>query len=273
MVLFAMINYGIYPLLGIRIAAVDYEYAVQQIMAHAREEKPLAVSALAVHGVMCGFLDEMQQRRLNGLDLIVPDGQPVRWGLRLLHDVRLPERVYGPELTLRVVEAAAREGMPIYLYGSTSEMLEALVNNLSAKYPGLVIAGASQSRFRRLSPEEKREVVATIRESGAKIVLVGLGCPRQEAWVYEYREELSMPLLAVGAAFAFHAGHLPQAPHWMQRSGLEWLFRLICEPRRLWRRYVVLNPLFLWALAQEALGWKRKQVVLPDRHEREESFG
>lgn len=268
-----MINYGRHPVLGVQIAAVDYEYAVEQIMTHAREGSSYGVSALAVHGVMCGVLDEAQRRRLNALDLLVPDGQPVRWGLRILHRIRLPDRVYGPELTLRLLKRAADERIPVYLYGSTQETIESLRQNLTRRYPSLIIAGCSPSRFRRLTREEKQEVIRTIKESGAKWVLVGLGCPRQETWVYEYRDELAMPLVAVGAAFDFHAGNLPQAPGWMQRAGLEWLFRLIQEPGRLWRRYLYLNPLYLWALFCELLGLKKIPALLPERNERDESFG
>jgi len=268
-----MMNFGRHSVLGVNIAAVDYEYAVEQIMSHARDGLGYGVSALAVHGVMSGAMDEVQRRRLNALDLLVPDGQPVRWGLRILHRIRLPDRVYGPELTLRLLQRAAEEQLPVYLYGSTSETITRLAQNLTRRYPGLCIAGLSPSRFRRLSVEEKQEVIQTIRESGARWVLVGLGCPRQETWVYEYRDELAMPLVAVGAAFDFHAGILPQAPGWMQRAGLEWLFRLIQEPGRLWRRYLYLNPLYLWGLCGELLGLKKIPALGPDRKEREESFG
>lgn len=268
-----MINYGQYSLLGVQIAAVDYEYAVETIIAHAQAGRAFGVSALAVHGVMTGALDEMQRKRLNGLDLLVPDGQPVRWGLRILHQVRLPDRVYGPELTLRVIQAAADREIPVYLYGSTAETVRTLSIKLSQRYPKLCIAGATPSRFRRLTFPEKQEVIREIKDSGAKIVLVGLGCPRQETWVYEYRDQLQMPLLAVGAAFDFHAGHLPQAPAWMQRCGLEWLFRLLQEPKRLWRRYLYLNPLYLLALFAQAAGLRTIPVLYPDQPMREESYG
>lgn len=268
-----MMNRGVHPVLGVRIAAVDYACAVEAIVTQAREGRPYAVTALAVHGVMTGFLDKGQQRRLNGLDLVVPDGQPVRWGLRLLHGISLPDRVYGPELTLRLMRAAEQEQLPVFLYGSTEKTIKLLAQNLREKYPGLVIAGMEPSKFRRLTSTEQQEVVSRIKASGARLVLVGLGCPRQETWVYEYRNKLSMPLVAVGAAFDFHAGLLPQAPAWMQRRGLEWLFRLIQEPRRLWRRYLYLNPLYLLTLFAELLGVARIPVLLPEPNEKEESFG
>lgn len=268
-----MIDYGVHPVLGVRIAAVDYDCAVEKIVAHAKEGESYAVTALAVHGVMTGFLDSVHQRRLNGLDLVVPDGQPVRWGLSLLHKISLPDRVYGPELTLRLMSAAAEEQLPVFLYGSTEKTIKLLAERLCEKYPGLIIAGMEPSKFRRLTAIEQQEVVAQIKASGAKMVLVGLGCPRQETWVYEYRNKLAMPLIAVGAAFDFHAGLLPQAPAWMQRRGLEWLFRLIQEPKRLWRRYLFLNPLYLFNLFAERLGMKRIPVLMPEHNEKEESYG
>lgn len=268
-----MVNKGKYPILGVNVHAVDYECAVDSVIAAARSRRPYAVSALAVHGVMTGALDPMHRRRLNGLDLVVPDGQPVRWALRWIHGAGLEDRVYGPNLTLRILEAAAKEGLSVYFYGSTEDVLAHLMRNLRRHLPDLRIAGYEPSRFRRLSAEEKEDVVRRIRQSGARIVFVGLGCPRQEVWAYEYRERLSVPLIAVGAAFAFHAGTLPQAPAWMQRLGLEWLFRLYQEPGRLWKRYVLLNPAFLTRIGLEKLSLLRTPVLMPDGNELEESFG
>jgi exopolysaccharide biosynthesis WecB/TagA/CpsF family protein len=248
-----MIDRGKHNILGIRVDAVDYEAAVERIISAARQRRPLAVSALAVHGVMTGVLDPVQRFRLNQFDLLAPDGQPVRWALNLLHRARLADRVYGPSLMLRTCQRAADEGLPIFLFGGTAELLAALQRNLTARFGGLQIAGVRRSQFRRLSASERDETVAAIRASGAAITLVGLGCPRQEVWAFEFRELLSMPLLAVGAAFAFHAGDLPQAPPWLQDRGLEWLYRLLCEPRRLWRRYLLLNPLYVSLLIAQLI--------------------
>jgi N-acetylglucosaminyldiphosphoundecaprenol N-acetyl-beta-D-mannosaminyltransferase len=257
-----MINHGKRNLLGVGISAVDYEAAVEEIHCAAKVGKPYGVSALAVHGVMTGVLDREHCYRLNQLELVVPDGQPVRWGLNLLHGVGLKDRVYGPELTLKVCDLAAREGLSLYLFGATEETLEKLTRKLNEMYPGVVIAGAHPSRFRQLTPVEWDRLVEDIKSSGAKITLVGIGCPRQEVWAFELRERLSMPVLAVGAAFSFHAGELSQAPQWMQAKGLEWLYRLTCEPSRLWRRYVFLNPAFLALLA---LQWCRLLTLSPER--------
>ncbi|MCC5847509.1 MAG: WecB/TagA/CpsF family glycosyltransferase [Verrucomicrobia bacterium] len=246
-----MIDQGRHSVLGVGIHAVDYEMAVHQILAAAENRVPFSVSALAVHGVMTGVRDPRHLYRLNRLDLVVPDGQPVRWALRWLHGIRLPDRVYGPTLTLKVCEAAATRGVSIYLYGSRREVLEKLSENLKSRFPGLLIAGMEPSKFRRLSPEEVLKTTERIQESGAGIVFVGLGCPRQEVWAFEFREKFNMPILAVGAAFDFHAGSLSQAPSWMQRAGLEWLYRLTREPKRLWRRYLVLNPWYLCLILRQ----------------------
>jgi N-acetylglucosaminyldiphosphoundecaprenol N-acetyl-beta-D-mannosaminyltransferase len=252
-----MIDRGKHNLLGVGIDAVDYAGAVERIVVAAREQRPLAVSALAVHGVMTGVLDAVHRYRLNALDLVCPDGQPVRWGLNLLHRAGLSERVYGPQLMLEVCRAAAENRLPIFLFGGDKQLLDTLSNNLTEQFPSLQIAGTRSSKFRQLSEPEWRDLMAEVRDSGARIMFVGLGCPRQEVFAFEAREALSMPTLAVGAAFNFHSGLLPQAPPLLQRWGLEWLYRLVQEPRRLWRRYVFLNPAYLTLLAAQKLGLRR----------------
>ncbi|MDP6445915.1 MAG: WecB/TagA/CpsF family glycosyltransferase [Pirellulaceae bacterium] len=252
-----MIDQGKHNVLGVHVDAVDYDGAVEKIASAARDNQPFAVSALAVHGLMTGVLDEEHRFRLNHFDLLTPDGQPVRWALNWLHSARLADRVYGPNLMLKTCERAAAEGLPIFLFGGTEELLDKLVENLLAKFPELQIAGRRASRFRKLSAAERDEVVAEIKASGAKLTFVGLGCPRQEVWAFEHREALSMPILAVGAAFNFHAGQLDQAPKFLQDRGLEWAFRLAKEPLRLWRRYLLLNPMYVGLLTAQALRLRR----------------
>lgn len=268
-----MINLGKYSILGINVNAVDYEYAVSKMTDAAKNHQPCSVSALAVHGVMTGFFDSIHARRLNGLDLVVPDGQPVRWALSWLHQKQLRDRVYGPNLTLKVAESLTKENLSIYLYGSKRATLEKFARNLQQLYPNFRIAGMEESKFRRLSSLERQELVDRVKASGADAVFLGLGCPRQETWAYEYRNLLNIPILAVGAAFDFHAGTLPQAPRWMQDVGLEWLFRLIQEPKRLWQRYAVLNPLYIWHILQQYFGVKKFVPTMPDGKEKIESYG
>jgi N-acetylglucosaminyldiphosphoundecaprenol N-acetyl-beta-D-mannosaminyltransferase len=255
----SVIRDGKRNVLGILIDVIDYEAAVDSIVQAAREKKPFAVTALAVHGLMTGVLDAEQRYRLDSFNLVVPDGQPIRWALKWLFGVALKNRVYGPNLTLAVCERAEKAELPVYFYGSTPEILSALRQNLLKQFPRLRIVGARPSMFRTISPVEKEQVVDEICRSGAAIIFVGLGCPRQEVWAYEFREYLPGPILAVGAAFPFLAGTIPQAPRWMQDHGLEWLFRLSAEPLRLWRRYLLLNPLFLCLLLLQGLGITRFQ--------------
>lgn len=247
-----MIDRNRHNILGVQVNAIDYAAAVERIISAAHTQQPFAVTALAVHGIMTGVLDKTQRYRLNHLDLITPDGQPVRWALNWLYRAGLADRVYGPTLTLKLCERAAADNLPIYLYGSKSATLDQLANNLTTQFPGLIIAGMQPSFFRPVTADEKQQIAAAIHASGAKMVLVGLGCPRQETWAYEYRDLLSMPLIAVGAAFDFHAGTVAQAPAWMQKRGLEWFYRLTREPSRLWKRYLLLNPLYLGLLFLQA---------------------
>lgn len=252
-----MIDHGRHPVLGIGVSAMDAEAAVDAVARAAKGKRALTVSCSAVHSIMEGALDAEHRHRLNALDLVLPDGQPVRWALRWRHGIILPNRVYGPDFMLALCDRASREGLAIFLYGSRPEILEALSRNLRSRFPALKIAGMRASAFRRLSEPEQAAIASEIRASGASIVFAGLGCPRQEIWAYENAKLISLPLIAVGAAFDFHAGVLSQAPGWMQRSGTEWLFRLRQEPRRLWKRYLYLNPLYLFFLAGELLGIAR----------------
>lgn len=249
-----MIDRGKKNIAGIMIDAVDYQAAIERILLAARRGDNYAVSALAVHGVMTGAENSEHRFRLNSLDLVVPDGQPVRWALNILHKSGLPDRVCGPELTQRLLSTAATADLPVFFYGTTPDILKKLRRQLDVRFAGLKIAGMEPSKFRQLTVPERAALVERIRESGAKILFVGLGCPRQEIFAFEVRPLLSMPIIAVGAAFPFIARTLPQAPKWMQSWGLEWLFRFVQEPRRLWRRYLVLNPIYVYRILRQSVG-------------------
>lgn len=240
-----MIDKGQKNLLGIGISAVDYAFATQKIIESAEAGRRCATTALAVHGIITGVSDRAHRFRLNHFDLVTPDGQPVRWALNLLYGAGLKDRVYGPKLTLLVCEEAARRGTPVYFYGSTPKVLAELSRRLQEIYPGLNIVGTEPSRFRHLSVEEQIETMQRISDSGAKILFVGLGCPRQEVFTFEASQHLNMPVLAVGAAFDYHAGLLKEPPAFLQRIGLQWLYRLVQEPQRLWKRYLVTNSKFV----------------------------
>ena len=211
-----------------------------------------SISAAAVHLVMRAREDEEVRRAVLACTLVVPDGQPLVWALRALgHDAAT--RVYGPDLMAHHCAHAARTGTPAFLYGGSSEaVLVELAVALRSRFPGLQIAGGYAPPFRELTQEEDERVAERIERSGAQIVWVGTGQPRQEQWMARMRPRLGAPMLvAVGAAFDFHAGLLPQAPAWMGDHGLEWTYRLAREPRRLWRRYARYNPRFVAAFARQ----------------------
>ena len=245
---------------GIGVNSTTYEDATATIIDAATSRRSLAVTALATHGLMEAVSDPEFGRVVNSIDLVTPDGQPVRWALNRLAAAGLDDRVYGPTLTLRVCGEAERRGLSVYLFGSTAETCDRLVDSLHARFAGLEIAGVQPDRFREATPEEDRDDIARIVASGANIVLVGRGCPRQERWVEAHRGAIPAPMLAVGAAFDYLSGVLPAPPQWMQRAGLEWLYRLCREPRRLWRRYLVTNTQFIIRFSAELVAaWRSKR--------------
>jgi len=217
------------------------------------------VTAAAVNLVMSAREDPRTRAAVLAATLAVPDGQPLVWALRALGHARAT-RVYGPDLMARFCARAAQTGMPMYLYGGrTPEALELLERRLRERFPGLRIAGGYSPPFRPLSAAEEDEVIAAIDSSGAQVVWVGTGQPKQERWMLAMRGRLQAPLLVgVGAAFDFHAGLVSQAPGWMQRAGLEWAYRLSREPRRLWRRYARYNPLFVACFARQYIDERRR---------------
>lgn len=233
-------------LFGIDYAIVDYERASDVIVAHAENHRSFGVSALAVHGLVTSVRDKFVGDRVKRIDMVVPDGQPVRWALNSFHKVGMTDRVYGPTLTLHVLEKASKKKLNVYLYGSTETTLASFSDFIRKEYTGVNLCGIHADRFRDATPEEDAADIEKINAAGAHIVLVGRGCPRQEVWVADHLGSVHAAMMAVGAAFDFHAGTLKQAPQWMQDRGLEWLYRLIKEPRRLWKRYFITNSYFIY---------------------------
>ena len=246
-------------LFGIHYAVVDYTSAVKQIMEwvdgvsnEAVVAKGYGVTALAVHGLIEGYNNLELKKQINEIDMVVPDGQPVRWAMNWFHNTGLKDRVYGPTLTLKLLQEAELRKIPVYFYGSKQSTLDLLHTSLMKQFPALQIIGMQADRFRESTDAEKAYDRNLITNTGAKLVFVGRGCPRQEKWVAENRDHIPAVLIAVGAAFDFHAGTVKQAPSWMQNMGLEWLFRLIQEPKRLWKRYLVTNTIFLFLFLKAA---------------------
>jgi exopolysaccharide biosynthesis WecB/TagA/CpsF family protein len=236
-------------LFGLKVSPTTYDEAVIVIARAASERLPAVVSCHAVHAIITFSSDAHLCEKANSFDMITPDGQPVRWALNLLYGSRLNDRVYGPELMQRLCRRAAEVEVPIYLYGGTDTVIADLTKNLLRRFPGLKIAGAEAPPFRELTPDEDEAVVRRINDSGAGLMFIGLGCPKQDLFAFNHRHRLQCVQVCVGAAFDFHAGAKATAPVWMQRHGLEWVFRLASEPRRLWRRYLVTNSVFVMKLA------------------------
>jgi len=244
--------------LGIPLAVSDYVQVIDWMAATIAADERAYLTAAAVNLVMSAKDEPQARAAVLGATLAVPDGQPLVWALRALGHPGAT-RVYGPELMLRFCERAAAAGIPMYLYGGrTTEALEELQRRLRERFAGLEIVGAHSPPFRPLTAVEEEQVIAEINSSGAAVVWVGTGQPKQEKWMLQMRPRLTAPLLVgVGAAFDFHAGLVRQAPRWMQRSGLEWLYRLSREPRRLWRRYAHQNPRFLVGFARQYVRHRR----------------
>ena len=232
-------------LFGVGVTVTDYDDATNRIMNAARDRRSYAVSALAVHGLMEAAEDDEFRSLVNTIDLVTPDGQPVRWAMNSLYRTDLDDRVYGPDLTWRVIEAAAADGVGIYLFGSTQDACDGFAAEIVRRHPSAIIADIQPDRFRDATEAEDAADIERINASGAGVVLVGRGCPRQERWVAQHRGHVNAAMLAVGAAFDYGAGTLSPPPAWMQRAGLQWLYRLAQEPGRLWRRYLITNSKFL----------------------------
>jgi len=243
-----------FDLFGVSVTACDYEEIVDVVSRSAKERLAAVVSLHAVHAIVESIRDPELLANVNDFDAVLPDGQPVRWALNHLYGAGLRERVYGPELMLRLCARAADDAIPIYLYGSVPDVIELLRQKLQARFPSLQIVGAESPPFRALTPEEDEGVVRRINESGAGILFIGLGCPKQDHFAADHVGRIHAVQVCVGAAFDFHAGTKPMAPAWMQRRGLEWLYRLSREPGRLWRRYLQTNSIFLakWLAASAA---------------------
>lgn len=255
---------------GVGLSATCYEQTAAWIAGRGRAGTPGYVCVCNVHTVMEASRDAAYAACLNGAAIATPDGMPLVWALRKLGEPQ-QQRVYGPDLLLACAQAWNNEAQngsdnvrdgavtPIrnYFYGAGPGVAQELAQTLSASYPGFICVGAESPPFRELTDEEDRAAIQRINDSGAQVLWVGLGAPKQERWMAAHAGEIRPVMVGVGAAFDFLTGRVRQAPRWMMRCGLEWLFRLAVEPRRLWRRYAVNNPGFLWYLLTECGKGKR----------------
>ena len=246
-------------LFSVSYTITDYDSASDLIISKCLTNQSFGVSALAVHGLMESVTDKSFTETLSKIDMIVPDGQPVRWALNSFFKVGLKDRVAGPILTNHVLAKANKHALNIYLYGSTPATLEKMEAVIRKKYPALVICGKHSDRFREATVSEDQDDITKINNSGAELVLCGRGCPRQERWVANHIGKINAPIMAIGAAFDFFAGNIKHAPQWMQDAGLEWLFRLMQDPKKLWKRYLTTNLLFIYLFILCKTGLKKVQ--------------
>jgi len=246
--------------LGVGVSAINIPMAVATIERWIADSARQYVCVSGAHGVMECQGDEELRTIHNRAGLVTPDGMPLVW-LSRLHGARHVSRVYGPDLMLALCERSPSKGYRHFFYGGAEGVPERLARSLHERFPGLIVAGTYSPPFRALTQEEERAIAAQIDAAKPDIVWVGLSTPKQERWMAVNRERLVAPvLIGVGAAFDFHAGLKSQAPRWMQHSGLEWLFRLVTEPRRLWRRYAYIVPIFLLFVMLQELGLRRRPL-------------
>ena len=251
--------------LGVAISALNMDMAVHGITDAVRQRRKSYVCVTGVHGVMESHDDPQVKAALNGALYCTPDGMPMVWLGRLAGKKDIT-RVYGPDLMLRLCEGSVKDGTRHFFYGGTNGVAAELSEKLCARFPGLLIAGVCQPPFRPLNAEEERALIEQVRAARPDFFWVGLSTPKQEMFMAEYLPKLETTvMLGVGAAFDFHSGRVRQAPAWMQRSGLEWLFRLCMEPRRLWKRYLRNNPRFVYLVLKQWLGLQRFE--LPRGHQ------
>lgn len=245
-------------ILGVGISAITLQQAVDRIAYWIDNQERQYVCVCTVHTVMECRRDERMRSAVNRAGLATPDGMPLVWLSRWWQKQAQVERVYGPDLMLALCQYSVERGYTHYFYGGAAGVPELLAQKLSRRFPGLKVAGAYSPPFRPLTSAEDTEIIEQINQAAPDVVWVGLGTPKQDLWMAAHRDSLTAPvLIGVGAAFDFHTGRIPQASRWMQRSGLEWLFRLWHEPRRLWLRYLVYNPLFIVLVAAQVLKLRR----------------
>ena len=245
--------------LGVGVSAINMEQALDQMARWIVSRSHEYVCVCTVHGVMDCQRHADLKVIFNSGGMVTPDGMPLVWLGRRGHP--LVARVYGPDLMLAELDRSVANGHRHFLYGGAPGVGEKLADRMKKRFPGLQIAGVMEPPFASLDELCTPEAAAEINASGADVVWVGIGSPKQEYWMARMRPLLQAPVLVgVGAAFDFHSGTVRQAPSWMQRSGLEWLFRLASDPRRLWRRYLVDNPWFLFAIVLQGMGLKRYEL-------------
>lgn len=238
-------NIPVCNIMGTDLAAVDMDWLLRFTDEHYKELEGDYFCFADVHAVVTAYRRPEFRKVENGGMLVAPDGNPlVNEGHK--RGAASMQRIPGPSFMERMMEISAEHGYKHYFYGSTPETLDKLRENLTRKYPGLNIVGMYSPPFRKLTEEEDREIIDKINRENADFIWIGLGCPKQETWMAEHQGQLNGLMLGVGAAFDYHAGVIHRAPEWMQKRSIEWLYRLIQNPKKLFFRYLSVIPSYMW---------------------------
>ena len=246
------------PVLNTFIDALGWDDVIVTVLNWGVSRQPRTVCLCNVHSAVTAMDNADLANALSTSDMVLPDGAPVAWVLRR-KGFKRQTRIAGPDLMLKLCEALQYRSVGVFLFGSSEKTLQQLQHNLGKKFPGLTIRGTLSPKYGAWSQGDESHYIGTINRSGAEIIFVGLGCPRQELWMAKHSREIPGVLVGVGAAFDFHARTIQRAPEFMQRAGLEWLHRLASEPRRLWRRYLIMNSCFLWFVARDFLKFQFRE--------------
>lgn len=239
--------------LGVEVDLLAWDVAVDRVVWWAQSGESRYVSICDAHSIVRASRDETHGRHIRAADMVTPDGWPVAWMLRRTADPT-QQRINGPDLMWRLLARAEETGLKVFFYGTTPQTLVALKVRMELEFPRLQVVGMHAPPFRPLTPEEDERDVQMINASGAQLVMTGLGCPKEDRWMFEHRGRVQAVTLGIGAGIDFWAGNVRRAPLWMREHGLEWLFRVACEPRRLWRRYLVHNSLFVIGAVRQLVG-------------------
>ncbi|MGE4442598.1 MAG: WecB/TagA/CpsF family glycosyltransferase [Desulfomicrobium sp.] len=239
-------------IIGSFIDAGAWDRFLSTILACAKAGQSRVVCVCNVHSVVTAQKDPALRAAIDNADLATPDGMPLVWLLRQ-RGFFDQKRINGPDLMWRLLSEAEAQGIRVFFYGSTVDTLQRLCSNIEKAFPNLPVVGSYSPPFRTLACNEKNEEVENINASGAQVVFVGLGCPKQEVWMHQNRGRISAVMIGVGAAFDFHAKKIKRAPIWIQNNGFEWLYRLVQEPKRLFFRYATTNFIFVWNILTEKI--------------------
>ncbi len=237
-----------YDVFGLGYCVTNYDEASDVIIENAKARNSFTVAALPVHGLIESYLYEKYNKVANHIDMVVPDGHPVVWALNEIHKVHLKGPVCGADLTLHVLKKAHENKLKVFLFGSWENTCQKFAEFIRQNYPGVTICGIQSDRFRDATEEEDKQDIDLINSSGANIVLVGRGCPRQEYWIDAHKDKINAAMMAIGGAFDWHAKIVKRAPKWIRKLALEWLFRLVVEPKRLWKRYFITNSIYIYLM-------------------------